>query len=303
MTYEKYFLAEDETIALYAACINLPWSRQLTIPWGKLKRHQVVSFTERPNVLGADSIGWASERLSYVGPHFTLAEAPQEIQSLAAKLSAHTGKDINYLSVVLYEDGNDHMAHHQHREDKGYDATVYIVSTGAIRPFELRDVHTGTTRTILAEPGSLITMSSAENDTHTHAVPKCKARTPRISINCKSVGPRVYSCRKGNESPQGAVYVGRETPDRKTGGILQPDTPFGNYKKLPPDKFREYAIAKMKEDSSFYKQVYSLRGKDLLCWCTGKECENCHARVWLEIANSKEMTWLEDAEMTWKTQA
>jgi hypothetical protein len=134
-------------------------------------------------------------------------------------------------------------------------------------------------------------MSSEENDTHTHAVPKCKARTPRIAINCKSVGPRVYSCRKGEESPEGAVYVGRETRDRKTGGILRPDTPFGNYNKLGPVEFRAYAIEKMKEDSSFYKQVYSLRGKDLLCWCTEAERDQCHARVWLGLANAKEMTW------------
>lgn len=291
MTYEKYFLTEDETVALYTACAKLPFERKLTIPWGKLKRHQVVSFTTRPGVLGADTLGWASERLSYVGPHFTIAEGPQEIQSLAAKLSTHTGRDINYLSVVLYENGADHMSHHQHREDRGYDASVYIVSTGAIRPFELREVATGRTHRFFAEPGSLITMSSEENDTHTHAVPKCKARTPRIAINCKSVGPRVYSCRKGEESPEGAVYVGRETRDRKTGGILRPDTPFGNYNKLGPVEFRAYAIEKMKEDSSFYKQVYSLRGKDLLCWCTEAERDQCHARVWLGLANAKEMTW------------
>jgi alkylated DNA repair dioxygenase AlkB len=268
MTYEKYFLTTDEIIALSAACSKLPFSRQLTVPWGQLKRHRVVSFSARP-----------SARASYVGPHFTLAEAPQEVQQLAAKLSAHTGKDINYLSVVLYENGNDYMTHHQHREDTGYDAAVYIVSTGAIRPFELRDVATGYTRRFLAEPGSLITMSSAENDTHTHAVPKCKATTPRIAINCKSVGPRVYSCRKGQEVPEGAVYIGRETRDRKTGGILRPDTPYGNHDHLEPEEFR---LASMNKT----ELIQSLRGKDLLCWCTEAKRDLCHARVWLQLANA-----------------
>ena len=99
MTYEKFFLTDDEILALYAACAKLPFRRQKTVPWGQLRRHQIVSFSARP-----------SARASYVGPHFTLAEAPQEVQQLAAKLSAHTGKDINYLSVVLYENGNDYPA-------------------------------------------------------------------------------------------------------------------------------------------------------------------------------------------------
>jgi uncharacterized Zn-finger protein len=50
------------------------------------------------------------------------------------------------------------------------------------------------------------------------------------------------------------------------------------------DQFRAYALEKMK-DASFAAQVESLRGKDLLCWCTGREREDCHARVWLELAN------------------
>jgi hypothetical protein len=281
MTYDKYFLTEAETVALYRACANLPFVLQLTDPWGLLraenhpelppifKRHQTVSFSSRHSSRAA-SVGW---------PHYALYCAPDEILLLAAKLSAHTGKDINYLSVVLYEDCNDYMTHHQHREDKGYDAAVYIVSTGDIRPFELRAVYTGHIRSLLAEPGSLITMSSEENDTHTHAVPKCKAKTPRISINCKSVGPRVYSCRKGEEFPEGAVYVGRETRDRKTGGILRPDTPYGNHDKLGPVEFR---LASMHKTAL----TQSLRGKDLLCWCTEAERDECHARVWLQLANA-----------------
>lgn len=294
MTYEKYFLTEDETVALNRACSRQPFSRQLTVPWGEMrakksphlppifKRHQVVSFSSRH-----------SSRASYVGwPHYMLYEAPDEILLLAAKLSAHTGKDINYLSVVLYEDGNDYMSHHQHREDKTYDAAVYIVSTGDIRPFELREVATGRTRSLLAEPGSLITMSSEENDTHTHAVPKCKARTPRISINCKSVGPRVYDCHAGKKYPADAIYVGCKS--QRGGKVIREGTIFGNGTNpleshdgaLDIAALREYAKSKA-NDPAFRVHLESLRGKDLLCWCNqATEADQCHARVWLQLANS-----------------
>ena len=283
---EYNFLMLEDVQALFERCRKLPFCRQLTVPWGKPKRHQTVTFSEK-----------YSPRLGYVGPHFTLEQAPPEIQALAAKLSAHTGKNINYLSVVLYEDGADYMNWHQHAEDKGYDASVCIVSTGATRPFGVRlvaeptaenDRKTKRVGTYLdAEPGSLITLSSAANDKCEHSVPKaahCSA--PRIAINCKSVGPRVYSCRKADESPKGAVYVGREVRDRQTGTVVFPDTPFGNHYRLPPDQFRAYAEELMR-DEEFAAQVEGLRGRDLLCWCAGKKREHCHARVWLELANRR----------------
>lgn len=283
---EYNFLILEETQKLFERCRKLPFSRQLTVPWGKPRRHQTVTFSEK-----------FSPRLGYVGPHFTLEQAPQEIKALAAKLSAHTGKNVNYLSVVLYEDGSDYMNWHQHAEDKGYDASVYIVSTGATRPFGVRLVSKPTAEDnkeikrfgtyFDAEPGSLITLSSAANDKCEHSVPKAvHCHAPRIAINCKSVGPRVYSCRKGDESPKDAVYVGLETRDRQTKKVVFPDTPFGNHYHLPPEQFRVYAEEHM-QDGEFAAQVGSLRGRDLLCWCTGKEREHCHARIWLELANER----------------
>ena len=80
-----------------------------------------------------------------------------------------------------------------------------------------------------------------------------------------------------------AVYVGREVRDRRTGKVSWPATPFGNYQKLQGDAFRAYAADKMK-NQEFRKLVESLRGKHLLCWCKSGE-PNCHARIWLELAN------------------
>lgn len=111
-----------------------------------------------------------------------------------------------------------------------------------------------------------------------------KVVTQPTTVNCKSVGPSVYSCRKGEESPEGAVYVGREVRDRKTGEIVFPDTPFGNHYLLTQEEFRDYAETLM-QDEEFRQMVEALRGKDLLCWCSGNEREHCHALVWLELAN------------------
>jgi uncharacterized Zn-finger protein len=80
------------------------------------------------------------------------------------------------------------------------------------------------------------------------------------------------------------VYVGREVRDRKTGEIAFPDTPFGNHYHLAQGEFREYAEILM-QDEEFRQEVEALRGRDLLCWCKGKESQHCHARIWLELAN------------------
>jgi uncharacterized Zn-finger protein len=71
------------------------------------------------------------------------------------------------------------------------------------------------------------------------------------------------------------------------GKVKWPDTPWGNYSdpRVSGEAFRAYAEEKMK-DEAFRADTYEkLRGKDLLCpWCKPNE-PNCHAKVWLELAN------------------
>jgi alkylated DNA repair dioxygenase AlkB/uncharacterized Zn-finger protein len=282
--FEKDFYSEEDADTLFAACAKLPFERQPTI-WKKLRRHQVVSFTER-----------TSARADYVGPNFKLSEAPKELLEFRDRLSTHVGKHINYMACVCYEDGRDHMNWHSHKEDVGYDASVYDLSLGAARPFGLRmkdDFITdenGKRHQPLyfdATPGSLITMSSEANDLCEHCVPDARSKQAygrRISINCKSVGPRIFCCRKGHAYPPDAVYVGRETKDRRTGKVLFPGTPFANDARMSIDRFRDYSAWRMR-DPGFAALVENLRNKDLLCWCSGPETAHCHAKVWLELAN------------------
>jgi alkylated DNA repair dioxygenase AlkB len=117
-----------------------------------------------------------------------LTNAPEPIRQLAAKLTAYAGKEINYLSVVRYRDGDDYFNWHQHKEDKqpGRDMSVWIVSTGAERPFAVRPLG-GKSIRLIAESGSLIILPSSFNDTHEHAVPKCKATTVRYAVNAKHI--------------------------------------------------------------------------------------------------------------------
>jgi site-specific DNA-methyltransferase (adenine-specific) len=272
-TYEEDFYTREETAELLDDCAKLPFERQKT-RWGLEKRYAVIAYGEvggRP----------------YNAEVRPLSEAPDAIKKLLAKLSAYSGKNVNYASAVRYVDGTDHMGWHQHREDRGHDATVWIVSTGAERLFGLRDIETKHVFKFTVRPGSLITLSSEANDTHEHAVlttPGCKS--VRYAVNCKAISPhqpQIWDCHAGKKYPADAIYVGREVTDRR-GKLIRAASPFGN-PYLSPEEFRAYAEEKMK-DAAFAAQVMALKGKDLLCWCRPHEADRCHARVWLELANN-----------------
>lgn len=311
-SYEEDFLTPEEAAELFRQCRTLPFTRRPNERDGGKSKilHQVVTFSD-PCGLRRDDHGKA--RVDYVGAHFPLDQAPEAVKKLREKLSRRVGRDVNYFSVVLYEVGHDHMAYHQHREDKepGRDMSVWIVSTGCGRKFGVKKLGASKKDAVkfIAKPGSLITLYSEANNTHQHSVIQDdRIKEARIAINCKvlpkagTARPRVICC-KGLGSPEiaaqkhpGAVYVGRRVT---RGGNNWPDTPFGNYDHLSQDGFREYAELMM-IDSQFAAKVEALRGKDLLCWCSGKETEHCHARVWLELANKpkKEVSDAAGAEAT-----
>jgi alkylated DNA repair dioxygenase AlkB len=229
--------------------------------------------------------------------------APELLQRFRAKLSAHVGKDVNYMSILKYPDGNAHIDWHQHGEDRWHDSPVWDVSVGPTeRMFWAREIDNPKTTKIgvLAEVGSLITLPSSMNTTHQHAILKDETTSVRYSINCKSLPlTGVWDCHAGKRYPADAVYVGCRVVDRK-GNVIRKGTIFGNGAApfvsreggfTTEAEFREYAERKM-QDPEFRAKVGGLRGKHLLCWCvqTGpKREEFCHARVWLEIANRKEL--------------
>ena len=164
----------EETKALFEDCAKLHFVRRKVR--GKEVRHAVRIFCDKQD---------AVRRRDALSP---LSDSPDAIKKLLADLSKHSGKNVNYAAVVEYRDGDDFIAPHQHDEDRGNDATVWIVSTGAERPFVVKPVEGGAATKFLAKQGSLITLSSEANDTHLHSVPKCRECTSvRYSVNCKAI--------------------------------------------------------------------------------------------------------------------
>jgi len=108
--------------------------------------------------------------------------------------------------------------------------------------------------------------------------------------------PRVWDCHAGKQYPADAVYVGCKV--RMYGRNIREGSIFGNganplvshHGSFKTEReFREYATKRM-TDPDFRTEVEKLRGKHLLCWCVQdgpKRAEFCHARVWLELANSQ----------------
>ncbi len=182
--YVENFLSREEADALFCACARLefPMRRNPRNPKYFIRRSG-VGFMEKP-----------SAHASAAGSVFPLAEAPEELKNLAEKLSAYlgNGRRVNYLSVVRYRDGNDHINWHHHKEDEGHDTPVLIVSTGAERRFSIREKgKPETAQHFVAKHGSLIVLSSAANDSDEHAVLNTKnVLGPRYSINAKCVDSR-----------------------------------------------------------------------------------------------------------------
>ena len=332
--YVHNFLTRDAADRLFAFCRTLPAKRLVNPrnPAVNIRKLQMpcysvaVNFSATPNGYpGEDIGGWTKPGMKLSPNERTnewmtpLEEAPAEILALREKLSKHFGVDVNYLSLVGYENEKDHITWHKHREDDGRDATVYLISLGATRTFGLRPKDAPRDQWTLIRPvhGSLIVIPSEYNDTHEHAILDDKEpKGLRISINTKCIPPEdieeharrketnwaaqaraatakkdipnIYDCHAGKKYPADAVYVGRLTRDRG-GRILRLDTPFGNHNKR--DLSTEEGRAAWKRDvdermksPEFIVQLEALRGKDLLCWCKQSE-PNCHARTWLELAN------------------
>lgn len=174
VTVQANFYNEEELKTLFDDCAKLNIVRGTVR--GKERRHAVRIFSD---------VGAAVRRKEARSP---LSEAPDAVKKLLADLSSHSGKNVNYAAVVEYRDGDDYIAPHQHNEDRGNDATVWIVSTGAERPFVVKPVNGGDATKFLASLGSLITLSSEANETHVHSVPKYRECTGvRYSVNCKAI--------------------------------------------------------------------------------------------------------------------
>lgn len=108
--------------------------------------------------------------------------------------------------------------------------------------------------------------------------------------------PRVWDCHAGKQFPADAVYVGCKVS--MYGRTIREGSIFGNGANplvshrgsfKTEREFRDYATRRL-TDPEFRAEVEKLRGKHLLCWCVQdgpKRADFCHARIWLELANTE----------------
>ncbi|MCU1503670.1 MAG: putative alkylated repair protein [Ilumatobacteraceae bacterium] len=143
-----------------------------TLPW---RQREVTMYQRRlpePRLTA-----WWSESAPVDEPIVLLAEA----RSL---LSARYGKPFDSIGFNLYRDGRDSVAWHSDRERFTHeDPVVVILSTGAPRPFRVRPVGGGPSRSWLLGDGDLLVMGGSCQHNWQHCVPKTShAQGPRLSI-------------------------------------------------------------------------------------------------------------------------
>ena len=118
-----------------------------------------------------------------------------------------------------------------------------------------------------------------------HGVKSLKALTRKTGTSSPA-SPRV--CWGSREDFPDAVYTGRRN---WRGKFHYEESPFannsddghGNHR--TGEAFREYALEQVYGGATMLMHLKEARGKDLLCpWCRPGE-KNCHALVWLELAN------------------
>jgi alkylated DNA repair dioxygenase AlkB len=161
--YEDNFLTTDEADEFESACQGLDFVRR--------KNPRNSTLIRNENILWCDIPATHAQKTGI--PRRALSEAPEIFHTIVARLSERLGRTVNYVSLMKYVGGKDHINFHQHSEDHGHDTPVAIVSTGAERNFSyrLKGMKGRKNQTnILARRGSIIVLPSEFNTTHEHGV-------------------------------------------------------------------------------------------------------------------------------------
>jgi alkylated DNA repair dioxygenase AlkB len=109
--------------------------------------------------------------------------------AMADALSARYGLDLTAITANLYRDGQDSVAWHGDTAGRRVDTTVVgIVSLGSPRRFLLRPKGGGRSLRFTPGHGDLLVLGGTCQRTFEHAVPKCAAAGPRISLMFREPG-------------------------------------------------------------------------------------------------------------------
>lgn len=114
---------------------------------------------------------------------------PEPCPQLAGLLGARYGLDLSAVSANLYRDGRDSVAWHGDRLGLFRAQTVVaIVSLGEPRRLLLRPHGGGPSIRLQPGHGDLVVMGGTCQRTWDHAVPKCAAAGPRVSLMFREPG-------------------------------------------------------------------------------------------------------------------
>jgi alkylated DNA repair dioxygenase AlkB len=117
------------------------------------------------------------------------AHTPPIIGTMRGALSAHYGAPFASCGCNLYRDGADSVAWHGDRMRNDLPQThVAIVSVGEPRKLLLRPAAGGASIGFKLGHGDLLVMGGTCQHTWQHAVPKCAAAGPRMSITFRHGG-------------------------------------------------------------------------------------------------------------------
>ncbi len=249
---DQHFLTKKEADDLFAFVKTLPRFRSEFSFRGQrrgyIKRLSLPSWSEygtfRGVAPGSKNQGAYHQEYKDVKGLLqnSLDSAPRVVRDLAIKLSRFAGKPVNYFSLVGYADENDHIEPHQHGEDRGRDARVFIISLGAVRRFYLSP--------ICNKCPVCPKCNASDCEGHNRKCKVCKkAKKVRVD-HCKSIS-RVKKYGQMYELAHGSMIALSDEDNFKSyHAILNSNTPKGlrisfNTKCLPTKETLEQFIKRM----------------------------------------------------------
>lgn len=141
---------------------------------------------------------WYDEpRLSASGPRDRHV-LPAVIDDLRTILSTRYQRAFEGLFCNLYRTGADSVAWHADRVGRtDLDPLVAIISLGGPRTFAIRPFGAGAATRLTLYSGDIVVMGGATQHHWQHAIPKCAAAAPRMSLTMRAGGPP-FSVRLGS---------------------------------------------------------------------------------------------------------
>jgi len=180
LAYKPRFLTPESGSDLYCyLCDSIDWQQPTVRVWGQDHKVPRLQFW----------MGETGKDYQYSGKMFQASPWLPIIQKLKHKVEQTC--DMTYNSVLLnwYRDGQDKMGWHADNEEElGPSPSIAMVSVGAKRTFQIKNIETQITENIEIEHGSLLFMKQGMQERYQHQVPsRAKVKEGRISLTFRNI--------------------------------------------------------------------------------------------------------------------